>query len=85
MKWHSPDPVHESHPDRSRIIHRQFLWWPLRLNEETRWLETVNLESEWSKGYGSFLEPQWFMKRFADEVIEGFDVVLPPLDLNPNL
>ena len=79
MKWHSPDPVPETHTSDSRIITREFLFFPLRLKEETRWLERANIEWRWSEGYGSFLRAQWFARRFADEVTEGFDQVLPPL------
>jgi hypothetical protein len=76
MKWHSPK--EQFIPNRSRIIHRKFLFWPLCLHEETRWLEKANIEYEWYDGYGAFISPGWIIKRFADEVADDFDRVLPP-------
>ncbi len=43
-----------------RVI-KKFLWWPLKIGEETRWLETASIKQEYYYFYG------WSNSTFKDE------------------
>ena len=47
MRWtHKPE--YMPRPGEQRIVER-FLWWPVRIENETRWLEKVRIQQEAKK------------------------------------
>ena len=51
---------HTWHHGDSRVVKR-FLWWPVLLDRELRWLETAYIVQRYSRvGY-------WYNKRFATQ------------------
>jgi hypothetical protein len=69
MRWfHTPTPP-EPKPGQSRVI-TKFAWFPVRIGNETRWLETVHLHQEYESYYfDEWLDGHeycWVNKSFAE-------------------
>lgn len=60
------------HEDRSRLKHvvvERFLWFPLRIKNETRWLEKAKYSGVWYYDFDgwNFLEREWIDDENTDK------------------
>jgi hypothetical protein len=59
MRWQGPK-------DHTRRVRRWFAWWPVTIRQETRWLERVAVQQQYStflSGGGGY----WRNQDFVDE------------------
>lgn len=66
MRWHEKKIVELG--DKREIT--KFLWFPLKINKETRWLEMTTIEQKYSEKViygeeGAYIKKYWLTLRFV--------------------
>jgi hypothetical protein len=64
MRFTKEKEIREAYWKSTRKTKTKFLWWPVTIGGETRWLETVTIEYRVNYDYGLFVDRYYYWEPF---------------------
>lgn len=69
MRFTKQAQLRKHYYNNTKKTETKFLWWPMKIDGETRWLETTTIEYRVDYEYNLFYEKHYYWKpfRFIDK------------------